>query len=176
MSTFSHSHNYFWTFQILPGILPAKKKETTEYRYHYQIQHVSETAKIFKYASEFIFHRTQLMATHNTVMTSNTNGVPPSETHMQISFTQCRTTVSQFKYWDNGASENMTMYMTTCTVFTIHGTNRNNFNTIKCTILQSYIVYIKHPNTASPQLTQVQVCNLQIQTKVLFGDAWFLFE
>ena len=40
-------------------------------------------------------------------------------------------------------------------------------------ILQSYIVYIKHPNTASPQLTQVQVCNLQIQTQFLFGDASF---
>jgi len=49
----------------------------------------------FKYISECIFHRTQQMAVHNTVMTSNTNGVPPSETHMQCSFTQCRTTNCQ---------------------------------------------------------------------------------
>jgi len=91
----NHSNNYCWTFQILPVILPARKKEETEYRYHYQMQHVSKTAKIFKYISECIFHRTQLMAMHNTVMTSNTNGVPPRETHMQISFMQCKTTNCQ---------------------------------------------------------------------------------
>jgi hypothetical protein len=90
----NHSHNYFRTFQILPGILPAKKKEETAYDYHYPMQHISET-KIIKYVSECIFHRTQLMAMHNTVMTSNTNGVPPSEIHMQFYFTQCRTTKCQ---------------------------------------------------------------------------------
>jgi len=82
-------------------------------------------------------------------------------------------TVSQFIYWGNGASENMTMYKTIYTLFKIQGTNRNNFNTIKCTILQSYIVQIKHPNAASPQLTQVPVCSLQIQTQFLFSDACF---
>jgi len=86
----NHSNNYCWTFQILPVILPDKKKEATEYHDHYQMQNVSETAKIFKYISEYIFHKTQLMVMHNTVMTSNTNGVPPSKTYMQISFTQCR--------------------------------------------------------------------------------------
>jgi hypothetical protein len=50
------------------------------------MQHVSETAKIFKYKSVCVFHRTQLMAMHNTIMTSNTNGVPPSQTHMQNYF------------------------------------------------------------------------------------------
>ena len=84
MSIFSFSHNYFWTFQILPSILPAKKKEATEYFYHLQMQEISETAKIFKYIRERIFHRTQLMAMHNTIMTSNTNGVPPSETCVQL--------------------------------------------------------------------------------------------
>ena len=120
------------------------------------MQLISKMAKIFKYTSECIFHRTQLMAAHNTVMTSKTNGVPPSETHMQCSYTQCRTTISQFKYWGNGASENMAMHMTIYTMFKIKGTNRNNFNTIKCTILQSYIVQIKHPNTASPNLHRFQ--------------------
>jgi len=97
MPTFSlnHLNNYCWNFQILPGILLAKKKEATEYDYHYQLQHISEATKVFKYISECIFHRTQLMAMHNTVMTSNTNGVPPSETHMQFSFMQCRTTNCQ---------------------------------------------------------------------------------
>jgi len=136
------------------------------------MQLISNTAKIFKYISACIFHRTQLMAVHNTVMTSNTNGIPPSETHMQCSFTQCRT-VSQFKYWGNGASENMTMHKTIYNLFKIQCIKRNNFNTIKYTILQSYIVHIKHPNTASPQLTQVPVYGLLIQTQFWFGDACF---
>ena len=75
------------------------------------------------------------MAMNNTVMTSNTNGVPPSDTHIQISFMQCKITVSQFKYSGNGASENMTTYMTLYILFKIPGTNRNNFTTIKYTIL-----------------------------------------
>ena len=33
-------------------------------------------------------------------------------------------TVCQFKYWGNGASENMTMYMTIYTPFKIQGTNK----------------------------------------------------
>jgi len=37
--------------------------------------------KIFKCVSQCTFRRTQLVAMHNTVMTRNTNGVPPSETH-----------------------------------------------------------------------------------------------
>ena len=84
MSTFSinHLHNYCWNFQILPDILPAKKKETTEYDCHYQMQHIFEAKKVFKYINEWVFHRTQLMAMHNTVMSSNTNVVPPSETPM----------------------------------------------------------------------------------------------
>ena len=96
-STFSlnHLNNYCWNFQILPGILPGKRKEATEYDYHYQMQHISETTEVFKYISECIFCRTQLMAMHSTVTTSNTNGVPPSETHMQFSFIQCRTTNCQ---------------------------------------------------------------------------------
>jgi len=49
--------------------------------------------------------KTQLMAMHNTVMTGNINGVPPSETHTQNYFSQCRTPVSQFKYRGNGVSE-----------------------------------------------------------------------
>jgi len=48
------------------------------------MQEVSETVKIRKYIRERIFHRTQLMAMHNTVMTSNTHGVPPSETRVQL--------------------------------------------------------------------------------------------
>ena len=82
-------------------------------------------------------------------------------------------TVSQFKYWGNSASQNMTLYITVYTPFKIPGTNRNNFSTIKYTILQSYIVHIKHPNTASPQLTQVPVYGLLIQTQFWFGDACF---
>jgi hypothetical protein len=35
----------------LPGILPAKKKEATKYHYHYRMQEVSETAKVFKYVT-----------------------------------------------------------------------------------------------------------------------------
>jgi hypothetical protein len=84
MSIFSLSHNYFWTFQIQSSILPVKKKEATEYHYHHQMYEVSATAKIFKYLRECIFHRTQLMAMHSTIMTSNTNGDPPSETCMQL--------------------------------------------------------------------------------------------
>jgi hypothetical protein len=98
MSTFpptNHSNNYCCTFQISPGTLTARKKEATEYDNHYWMQHVSKTAKILQYVSESIFHRLQLMAMHNTVMTSNTNGVPPRETHKQFSFTQCRTTNCQ---------------------------------------------------------------------------------
>jgi len=48
----------------------------------YQIWHASQTAKIFKCICERIFRRTHLMAMHNTVMTRNTNGVPPSQIHI----------------------------------------------------------------------------------------------
>jgi len=60
------------------------------------MQHISETTKIFKYTSECIFHRKQLMAMHNTVMTNNTNVVPPSETHVE--FLQALQNHCQFKY------------------------------------------------------------------------------
>jgi len=49
-----------------------------------QMQKVSDTVKIFKYIRECIFHRTQTMAMHNTIMTINTNVVPPRETHVQL--------------------------------------------------------------------------------------------
>jgi len=62
------------------------------------------------------------MAMHNTVMTNNTNVVPPSETHVE--FLQALQNHCQFKYWGNGASENMTTYMTIYTLFKIQGTNR----------------------------------------------------
>ena len=89
------------------------------------MQHVSDTAKIFKYTSECFFHKAQLMAMHNTVTISNTNGVPPSETHMQIhSSSEEPPTVGQFKYQGNGASENMTTYMTIYIQFKIQGTNK----------------------------------------------------
>jgi len=129
------------------------------------MQLISKTAKIFKYISECIFHRTQLMAMHNTIMTSNTNGVPPSETHMQTSFTQCRTTVSQCKYCGNSASENMTVHIP----FTIQGTNRNNFNTITNTMFQVISYRLS-------TLTQ-QVPNLckSADTQFLFGDACFIW-
>ena len=73
---------------------PRRKKElnitiTTKYNMYLRQQ------KMFKYISECIFHRTQLMAMHNTVITSNTNSIPPSDTHMQNSFTQCRNTNCQ---------------------------------------------------------------------------------
>jgi hypothetical protein len=159
------SNNYSWNFQILPGILPAKKKKATEYHCNYQMQTYFGQQKSLNISVNAI------STEHNrwlcTVPLHNTNGVPPGETHLQICFKQSRTTVNQFKYWGYGASENLTMYMTIYTQFKIQGTDRNYFNTTKCTILQSYIVYIKHPNTASPELTQFQVCNLKIQT-VLF--------
>lgn len=89
------------------------------------MQHVSDKAKIFKYTSECFFHKAQLMAMHNTVTISNTNGVPPSETHMQIhSSSEEPPTVGQFKYQGNGASENMTTYMTIYIQFKIQGTNK----------------------------------------------------
>jgi len=76
----------------------SQEEKATEYCYHYQMQKVSETAKIFKYISECIFHRTQLMTMHNTIMTSNTNSVPPSKTHVQLpSSTAEPLTVKQFK-------------------------------------------------------------------------------
>jgi hypothetical protein len=108
----NHSNNYCWTFQILPGSLSARKTETTEYRYHYRMQHVSVTTEIFKYISDCIFHRTHLMAMHNTVMTSNTNAVPHSKTQAQFPSRSAEPlTVSQCKYWGNSASQNMTLYM-----------------------------------------------------------------
>ena len=73
-----HLINSFYTFQIFPGILPAKKNETTQFYCNYRMQHVSQAAKIFKRISECKFRRTQLMAMHNTIMTRNINGVPPS--------------------------------------------------------------------------------------------------
>jgi len=44
--TFFHSHNYCWTFQILPGILPAKKKEWTEYLYHCWMQNLWDSKNL----------------------------------------------------------------------------------------------------------------------------------
>jgi len=61
--------------------------------------------------------------------------------------------------------------MTIYTPFKIQGTNRKNFTSIKYTILQSYIVQITHPTTASSQLTRFQECNLQIQRQFSFGNA-----
>ena len=91
-------HNSFYTFEILPQILPATKNEATQLLYNYQIQHALQTAKIFKYIGECTFCRTQLVAMHNTVMTRNTNAVPPSETHRIPSSSADRLTVLQFKY------------------------------------------------------------------------------
>jgi hypothetical protein len=90
-----HLHNFFCTFQILPGILPAKKNEAIQFYYNYPMQHVSQTAKIFKHIGEFKFRRTQLMTMHNTVMTRNTNGVPPSGIPPSSADPL---TVQQFKY------------------------------------------------------------------------------
>jgi hypothetical protein len=73
-----HLHNSFCTFQIFPGILPAKKNKAIQFYRNYRMQHVSQAAKIFKRISKCKFRRTQLMAMHNTVMTRNTNGVPRS--------------------------------------------------------------------------------------------------
>jgi hypothetical protein len=73
-----HLHKSFCIFQVFPGTLPAKKNEATQFYYNYQMQHVSQTAKIFKCISECKFRRTRLTAMHNTVMTRNTNDVPPS--------------------------------------------------------------------------------------------------
>ena len=91
-----HMHNSCLTFQILPRILPAKKNEATQFHYNEQIQHASQTAKTFKCVSEYTFCRTQLVAMHNTVMTRNTKGVPPSETHITRIPSSC---VDQLTIW-----------------------------------------------------------------------------
>jgi len=96
-----HLHNFFCTFQILPGILPPKENEATQFYYKYQMQYVSQTAKILVCVSACKFCRTQPMAMHNTVMTRNTNGVPPSGIP---STSADPLTVQQFKYQGNGAS------------------------------------------------------------------------
>ena len=83
-----HLHNSFRTFQILPLNLPTTKNEATQLHYSYQIQHALQTAKISKCTSERTLCRTQLVAMHNTVMTRNTNGVPPSVRHTQPEFLQ----------------------------------------------------------------------------------------
>jgi len=69
--------------------------------------------KIFKCISECTFRTTQLVAMHNTVMTRNTNGVPPSETHKTTitSSSADQLTFPQFKYWGKSVSDDMTTYM-----------------------------------------------------------------
>jgi hypothetical protein len=51
-----------------------------------------------------IFHITPLMATLNTIMTSNANGVSPTDTHAEFCQPVYKPqTLAQFWYWGNVA-------------------------------------------------------------------------
>jgi hypothetical protein len=126
-----------------------------------------------QYVSECIFHGTQLMAMHNTVMRSNTNCVPPSETYMQISCTQCRTTVGQCKYWGNGALENMTLYMTLYTLCLKYQVQTETTVTPQNTQHYKVILYTLSTLTQQvPNLRRFQyaICRYR---QFSFGDACF---
>jgi hypothetical protein len=95
---------------------------------------------------QHIFQITPLMATHNTIMTSNANDVPPRDAHAEFCQPKYKPqTLAQFSYWGNGGSEHFMHPIT----HIVSKTGINNIkpfrNTIKCTTLQSYIVHSKFP-------------------------------
>jgi hypothetical protein len=109
--------------------LAVNKTEATKFHYHYQMQHVSETAKILQCLSEH-FSRKQKWWLCTIPLWQVTQMVCHLGRHTcRISWSNAQPqTIQQFKYWGNVGSENLMAYMT---IYTINlkykvQTNSNN--------------------------------------------------